>query len=187
MDLQEVGGGCEDWMELAEDRDRWRALVSTMMNLRVDIQNDNIYCGFYRTVICSDRRQYSVSLWSLGVTALIIKGLSEYRVAGERRKGASNRLRTPMVTITIFHYQKIQVLWFVTPCRWARSSRRFKYHSTSETSGTARPTTRRHTPEDEAWVTSPWGCQISPRLFYHSPKHIHTSGLFFSFCSVINP
>ena len=35
IDLQEVGGGCEDWMELAEDRDRWRALVSTVMNLRV--------------------------------------------------------------------------------------------------------------------------------------------------------
>ena len=33
--LQEVGGGCEDWMELAQDRDRWRALVSTVMNLRV--------------------------------------------------------------------------------------------------------------------------------------------------------
>jgi hypothetical protein len=35
MDLQEVGGGCEDWMELAQDRDRWRALVSMVMNLRV--------------------------------------------------------------------------------------------------------------------------------------------------------
>ena len=35
MDLQEVGGCCGDWMELAEDRDRWRALVSTVMNLRV--------------------------------------------------------------------------------------------------------------------------------------------------------
>ena len=35
MDLQEVGGGCEDWMELAQDRDRWRALVSTAMNFRV--------------------------------------------------------------------------------------------------------------------------------------------------------
>jgi len=35
MDLQEVGGGSGDWMELAQDRDRWRALVSTVMNLRV--------------------------------------------------------------------------------------------------------------------------------------------------------
>ena len=35
MDLQEVGGGCEDWMELAQGRDRWRALVSMVMNLRV--------------------------------------------------------------------------------------------------------------------------------------------------------
>jgi len=35
MDLQEVGGGWEDWMELVQDRDRWRALVSTVMKLRV--------------------------------------------------------------------------------------------------------------------------------------------------------
>ena len=35
MDLQEVGRGCGDWMELARDRDRSRALVSTVMNFRV--------------------------------------------------------------------------------------------------------------------------------------------------------
>ena len=35
MDLREVGCGCVDWMELAQDRDRWSALVSAVMNLRV--------------------------------------------------------------------------------------------------------------------------------------------------------
>ena len=35
MVLQEVGGGCGNWMELAQDRDRWWALVSMVMNLRV--------------------------------------------------------------------------------------------------------------------------------------------------------
>ena len=35
MDLWEVGCGCVDWMELAQDRGRWRALVSAVMNLRV--------------------------------------------------------------------------------------------------------------------------------------------------------
>jgi hypothetical protein len=35
MDLQEVGGGCGDWMELAQDRDRWRALVGMVRDVRV--------------------------------------------------------------------------------------------------------------------------------------------------------
>ena len=35
MVLQEVGGSCWDWVELAQDRERWRALVNTVRNIRV--------------------------------------------------------------------------------------------------------------------------------------------------------
>jgi hypothetical protein len=35
MDLREIGWGSLDWIQLAQDRDRWRAVVNTVMNLRV--------------------------------------------------------------------------------------------------------------------------------------------------------
>jgi hypothetical protein len=35
MDLREIGWGSVDWIQLAQNRDRWRALVNTVMNLRV--------------------------------------------------------------------------------------------------------------------------------------------------------
>jgi hypothetical protein len=35
MDIQEVGGGRGNWMEVAQDRNRWRTLVGTVKNLRV--------------------------------------------------------------------------------------------------------------------------------------------------------
>jgi hypothetical protein len=35
MDLREIGWGVVEWIELAQDRDRWRAVVNAVMNLRV--------------------------------------------------------------------------------------------------------------------------------------------------------
>ena len=41
MDLQEVGFGYMDWIGLAQDKDRWRTLVSAVMNLRVPWNTGN--------------------------------------------------------------------------------------------------------------------------------------------------
>jgi hypothetical protein len=43
MDLQEVGCGAKDWIKVAQERDRWRALVNAAMNLRVPQNAGNFF------------------------------------------------------------------------------------------------------------------------------------------------
>ena len=54
MDLRVVECGCVGWMELAQDRDRWRALLSAVMNLRVP-QNAGNFLASCRSVSFSRR------------------------------------------------------------------------------------------------------------------------------------
>ena len=54
MDLQEVGCGYVDWIGLAQDRDRWRTLVSAVMNLRV-LWNAGDFLTSCKPVSCSRR------------------------------------------------------------------------------------------------------------------------------------
>jgi len=42
MDLQEVGWGCMNWIDLAQDRDKWRTLVNAVMNIRISSTTGNI-------------------------------------------------------------------------------------------------------------------------------------------------
>jgi hypothetical protein len=62
MDRLEIGRGCVDWIDLADDRDRWRALVNAVMNLRVLENEEEVSSGYRTCRLSSSAQLHTVSL-----------------------------------------------------------------------------------------------------------------------------
>jgi hypothetical protein len=45
MDLREIGWGGMDWIDLAQNRDQWRALVNTVMNFQIQLNVGKFLCS----------------------------------------------------------------------------------------------------------------------------------------------
>jgi hypothetical protein len=64
MDLGEVGWGDVDWIGLAKDRNRWRALVNAVMNLRVPLSAGKLSTDLITCVLSSSAQLHRASLFS---------------------------------------------------------------------------------------------------------------------------
>jgi hypothetical protein len=65
MDVREIGWGGMDWIDLAQDRDQWRALVNTVMNLRVQTNVRKFLSGCATGCFSRWAQLHGVS-WSVG-------------------------------------------------------------------------------------------------------------------------
>jgi hypothetical protein len=63
MDLGEVGWDDVDWIGLAQDMNRWRALVNSVLNLRVPWNAGKLSSGLTSTGISSSAQLHTVSWW----------------------------------------------------------------------------------------------------------------------------
>jgi hypothetical protein len=61
MDLVEVGWGDVDWIGLAENRDRWRALVNSVLNLRVALNAEKLFSVLTTRDLSSSAQLHGVS------------------------------------------------------------------------------------------------------------------------------
>ena len=70
MDIREMRGG-GDWMQLAQDRDRWRALVNTMMNFRVPESAGNFLTSCRTSQLIKKALLHGVSKFRSGYSVLL--------------------------------------------------------------------------------------------------------------------
>jgi len=106
MDLQEVGCGCMDWIGLAQDRDRWRTLVSELMNLLVPW-----YAGNFLTSC----KPVSFSRRTLH------HGVSKYKVNTENKLEDEKIYTVPKLVVkelSGFYVSRNSSCIFTTSCHW---------------------------------------------------------------------
>jgi hypothetical protein len=100
MSFGEVRWGNVDWIGLDQDRDRRRALVNALMNLRIAKNAEKLSCGLTTDGLSSSVQLYGVSHFSLCIcrTSIVLCELWGYEVCGpicvHRRFGSHTATRT---------------------------------------------------------------------------------------------